>query len=190
MPESTTRGAPAPVLYIPRPSSWLLWHDHWIRPGARILDLACGEGRHALTAAQRGAQVTAIDHDAAKLEIGREAAARLGLSVDWRCVDLEGAWPELGTFDMVLVFNYLDRSRMKDIISLLGPNGLLIMETYLVWQRAMGWGPTRDAHLLQPGELAAMVAPLEIVHGREVWESLDAGKQRAVASIVAQRREM
>jgi len=152
-----------------------------------VLDLACGEGRHGLTAALKGAAVTAIDRDTAKLDIGREAAARLGVAVDWRCVDLESAWPELGTFDVVCVFNYLNRARMQDITACVAPGGVLLMETFLEWQRRLGWGPTSDAHLLRPGELATLVTPLVPVHGREVFEPLEAGRHRAVASIVAER---
>ncbi len=183
-----TRGAPPPVLYLPRPSPWLTWHDYLFRPGMTVLDLACGEGRHALKAAQWGATVTAVDCEETKLETGREAASRLGVTVDFRSADLEGVWPEFGSFDVVMLFNYLDRDRMKDVRGLVGPGGLLFMETYLEWQRALGWGPTKDAHLLAPGELAALAAPLEILHGREVFEPVDANKVRAVASIVAQKR--
>ena len=182
-----TRGAPAPVLYLPRPSAWLLWHDYLFRPGLRVLDLACGEGRHALKAAQWGATVTGLDNDEARLETAREAASRLGVSVDWKSVDLEGEWPELGQFDAVLGLNYLDRGRMVDICRLVAPDGLLFMEAYLDWQRDLGWGPTSEEHLLKPGELAQLVAPLEILHGREVFEPLDATKVRAVASVVAEK---
>lgn len=183
-----TRGAPPPVLYLPRPSTWLLWHDYLFRPGMRVLDLACGEGRHALKAAQWGATVTAVDHDETKLETGREAAERLGVTVDFQSVDLTGEWPELGEFDMVLMFNYLDRSRVADVKGAVAPGGVLLMETYLEWQRALGWGPSKAEHLLQPGELTRLVAPFELLHGREVFEPIDSTKVRAVASIAAQKR--
>ncbi len=184
-----TRGAPAPVLYLPRPSSWLIWHDYLFHPGMSVLDLACGEGRHGLKAAQWGATVVAIDADETKLETGREAASRLGVTVDFRCADLTGEWPELGRFDVVLVFNYLDRPKMDRVRSVVAPGGLLLMETYLEWQKAIGWGPTKEAHLLAPGELARLVAPFEVLHGREVFEPVDSTKVRAVASVVAQRPE-
>lgn len=182
-----TRGAPPPVLYLPRPSTWLSWHDYLIRPGMRVLDLACGEGRHALKAAQWGASVVALDDDDTKLETGREAASRLGVEVDFRSVDLTGEWPELGDFEVVLLFNYLDRARMEDVQRAVAKGGLLMMETYLDWQRALGWGPTSDDHLLQPGELARLASPLEALHGREVFEPIEGNKVRAVASIVAQK---
>lgn len=186
MPD-VTRGSPPAVLYLPRPSTWLLWHDYLFRPGSRVLDLACGEGRHALKAAQWGAQVVAVDQDEAKLETGREAAQRLGVEVDFRVVDLTGPWPALGEFDVVMLFNYLDRARFGEVKAAVASGGALLFETYLEWQRALGWGPNREEHLLAPGEAARMVAPFEVLHGREVFEPIDANKIRAVASIAAQK---
>ena len=153
-----------------------------------MLDLACGEGRHSVAAASRGASVTALDRDEVKLDIGREVAQAEGLEIDWRTVDLEGAWPDLGVFDVVMVFNYLDRAAMPRIVELVAPGGALIMEAYLIAQRTFGWGPSNDAHLLKVGELQSLVAPLEVAHGREVFEPVDAERWRAVAGVVAERR--
>ncbi|MGZ8399222.1 MAG: class I SAM-dependent methyltransferase [Gemmatimonadales bacterium] len=172
-----------------RPSTWFFWHAHVIRPGARVLDLACGQGRHSLAAAALGAQVVGVDRDAAKLATARERATAANLEVDWREVDLEGPWPEFGSFDAVLVFNYLDRASMPRILGLVAPGGRLIMETFLEAQREAGWGPTSERHLLRSGELARLVAPLTVVHGREVFEPVDTERWRAVASVVAQKRE-
>ena len=183
-----THGSPPPVLYLPRPSTWLTWHEYLFRPGMTVLDLAAGEGRHALKAAQWGAECTAVDADTGKLDLGREAASRLGVSVEFREVDLTGEWPAFGVFDAVLVFNYLDRDRMPAVRDLVAPGGLLFMETYLEWQRALDWGPRRAEHLLAPGELTRLVIPFEILHGREVFEPVEGNKIRAVASVVAQQR--
>ena len=171
-----------------RPSTWFLWHAHRIKPGARVLDLACGRGRHSLAAAQLGAKVVAIDRDAAKLATAAQHATAKGLTIDWRELDLEGPWPELGTFDAVLVFNYLDRASMPRILQLVAPGGLLMMETFLEAQREAGWGPTSIKHLLRPGELARLVAPFTVVHGREALETVDAERWRAVASVIAERK--
>ncbi len=174
---------------LPRPSTWYAWHEFLIQPGMRLLDLACGEGRHALAAAQRGARVVAVDSDPSRLELGRSHATAAGFEIDWRQADLAKPWPELGIFDAVLVFNYLDRARMPQIIDCVAPGGLLMMETFLVTQRDFGWGPVSDDHLLHPGELASLVAPLEIFHGREVFEPVDAERWRAVAAVVAERAD-
>jgi 2-polyprenyl-3-methyl-5-hydroxy-6-metoxy-1,4-benzoquinol methylase len=175
------------VTRAPRPSTWFLWHAHLIGAGARVLDLACGEGRHSLAAAALGADVVAVDRDPAKLATARDRAADAHLSIDWREADLEGPWPELGSFDAVLVFNYLDRASMPRIRGLVAPGGRLIMETFLEAQREAGWGPTSERHLLRPGELARLVSPLTVEHGREVFETVDAERWRAVASVIAVR---
>jgi 2-polyprenyl-3-methyl-5-hydroxy-6-metoxy-1,4-benzoquinol methylase len=153
-----------------------------------VLDLACGEGRHSLAAAALGARVTAVDRDEVRLAAARERAEAQGLSIEWVAADLEEPWPDLGGFDAVLVFNYLDRARMPRIIELIEPGGLLMMETFLRTQRELGWGPSSDDHLLAPGELARLVAPLTVEHGREVIEAVDAERWRAVASILAVKK--
>jgi 2-polyprenyl-3-methyl-5-hydroxy-6-metoxy-1,4-benzoquinol methylase len=182
------RTTPAPVApQLPRPSTWFTWHDHLLTPGVRVLDLACGDGRHAVNAALLGATVVAVDKDGVALERGREFATRRGLDIEFREMDLTAPWPDLGTFDVVLVFNYLDRARMADIVALVAPGGALVMETFLVAQRHLGWGPQSDEHLLVAGELNKLVAPLSVAHGREVVEPVEGDRWRAVASAFAQR---
>ena len=174
---------------VERPSSWFSWHAYRIRTGSRVLDLACGTGRHALAAAALGAKVTAVDNDPACLEIGRKEAQARRLEVGWRQENLEAnPWPALGSFDCVLVFNYLDRARMPAILDLVAPGGVLMMETFLEAQKAFGWGPSRDEHLLRSGELNKLVAPLTVLHGREVVEAVDNARWSAVASVLAQRK--
>ncbi len=150
-----------------------------------MLDLACGTGRHALAAAARGARVTAVDRDAARLETARRLAADANVSVEWLAADLEAAWPDLGRYDAVLVFNYLDRERMSEMLDHVATGGIFMMETYLSAQRVLGWGPSNEAHLLRDGELGRLVAPLEVLHGREATEPVEDDRWRAVASVVA-----
>ena len=154
----------------------------------RVLDIACGEGRHSLAAASVGAEVVAVDRDEDKLVVARTAAEQLGLDIDFRHVDLQNPWPDLGQFDAIVVFNYLDRSRMDQVRDRLAPGGMLLLETYLLAQRDLGWGPTNEEYLLRPGELPGLVAPLDVIHCREVFEPVDSQKWRAVASVVAQKR--
>jgi len=176
-----------PTPRLARPSTWFVWHAHLIRPGMRVLDLACGEGRHSLAAAMLGAHVVGVDRDESRLATARELAQAHELSVEWQVVDLAGPWPELGRFDAVLMFNYLDRARMPEIRDLVASPGLLMMETFLTGQRELGWGPASDEHLLRPGELTSLVQPLRVLHGREALEPVDAERWRAVASVLAVR---
>lgn len=151
----------------------------------RILDVAGGEGRHAIAAAARGADVLLVDRDRAALETATSAARSLGVSIQTRLVDLEQPWADLGVFDAVLMFNYLDRSRMSDVRAAVAPGGILLLETFLESQRAQGWGPDSEEHLLRAGELPLLAAPLTVLHGREVLEPVEGNRWRAVASIVA-----
>ncbi|MBI2073612.1 MAG: methyltransferase domain-containing protein, partial [Gemmatimonadetes bacterium] len=64
-----------------RPSAWFTWHAGVIRPQSRVLDLACGRGRHAIAAASLGAAVTAVDADAERIAAGRRVARTL--PIEW-----------------------------------------------------------------------------------------------------------
>lgn len=161
-----------------------MWHAGIFGPGVRVLDLACGRGRHAIAAAQRGAQVVAVDNDSERLD----AARRRGrdLPIEWITCDL-GAYPlPPEEFDVVMAFNYLERSRMPAFRAAVRRGGYLMYETFLQAQRDYGWGPTSDEHLLGPGELISLVQPFEILLAREALEFIG-GRPMAVSSVLAQR---
>lgn len=153
-----------------------------------MLDLAAGSGRHAIAAAELGADVTAVDKDAARIEMGRQAAKARSLTLTWLQWDLTGSPPPLGTFDILLLFNYLDRQRMTELTGFLRPGGLFIMETFLEDQKQFEWGPTSDEHLLRRGELLTLLPAFDIIHGREALEPVEGVHWSAVAGIVARKK--
>ena len=53
-----------------------------LRPGARVLDLACGAGVHAVAFAARGFRVTAVDRSAGLLRLAETRASAMGVSVE------------------------------------------------------------------------------------------------------------
>jgi SAM-dependent methyltransferase len=55
-----------------------------LQPGARVLDVGCGFGRHSVALAQRGFQVTGIDPSEAMIAAARVRAAQAGVSVDFK----------------------------------------------------------------------------------------------------------
>ena len=145
-----------------QPSSWFRWHAHRIHPGDRVLDFACGDGRHSLAAAERGANVIAVDRDLRRLATGQKHATARGLPIDWRDLDLEGPWPDWGIFDAVLVFNYLDRANMPRILQLVAPGGLLILAS-----ADYGSGSSRDwaaKGTLLLGVKAVLATSFERIH--------------------------
>ncbi len=131
------------------PSPWVLRHAHRWPQGARILDLACGAGRHSRWLAGQGMQVLAVDRDEGALAGLQDVP---GVTV--MPADLEGVeWPLEGlNFDGILVTRYLFRPRLDDLLNLLKPGGLLIYETFMAGQEVFG-KPSRPDFLLQPGEL-------------------------------------
>ena len=136
------------------PSPWVVRHLVCLAPAGRVLDLACGSGRHARLLAAQGHQVVAVDRDTAALAT---LAAVPGISV--RVADLEGAeWPLAGErFAGVIVTNYLWRPRLAAVCALLAPGGVLIYETFMIGNEAYG-KPSNPDFLLQPGELRTVVA--------------------------------
>jgi magnesium-protoporphyrin O-methyltransferase len=81
--------------------------------GMRLLDAGCGTGALAVAAAERGADVVAIDVAGSLVAIGRERAPA-GLAIDWRVGDMLD--PALGHFDHVVAMDSLIHYRPADIV--------------------------------------------------------------------------
>lgn len=74
-----------------------------LAPGARVLDLACGHGRHVTELAARGFRVTGVDISAPALAIARDRAAEMGLEADLVRLDMRDLHVD-GEFDGVCNF--------------------------------------------------------------------------------------
>ena len=138
-------------------SPWVRRWSHLVAPGASVLDVACGSGRHVRWFAQAGCRVTGVDRDAAALEPLRALAQTVA-------ADIEGApWPLAGQrFDAVIVTNYLWRELLPTLVASVAPRGVLIYETFAVGHASVG-KPSNPNFLLRPGELLAAVQGLRIV---------------------------
>jgi SAM-dependent methyltransferase len=152
--------------------------------GGRVLDVACGRGRHALLLASAGFDVHAIDRDPDAIEFVRETSARLSLRLEAEVVDLEtDPTPSLGdAVDAVVVFNYLHRPLMPRLRDAVAPGGRMFYETFTARQAERGH-PKNPAFLLKEGELPELMQPLTILRSRE--GEFDG---RFIASVVAERK--
>jgi len=150
------------------PSSWLVQNADLLPRRGKALDVASGSGRHALLLSAAGLGVRAVDRDAEAIGELKAAARRLGFRVDTDVKDLETGTVDLGDdlYDVVLVVNYLHRPLFPVLVKALRRGGWLIYETYIKSQAERGH-PTSPEHLLEPGELARLVAPLEVARQRE-----------------------
>ncbi len=172
---------PVPPVSLAPPSGWLQRFVHLLPAGARVLDVACGSGRHLRWLAEQPGlqpQLTGVDRDAAAL-------APLQALAELVTADLEAdPWPLPGRqFDLVLVTNYLWRPLLPTLVASLADPGLLIYETFADGQQHLG-KPSRPDFLLQPGELLQACAALQVLayeHGQL------AGPERCVQRIVARR---
>jgi SAM-dependent methyltransferase len=106
-------------------------------PGAHLLDLACGWGRHAVQFALAGLEVTGLDRSATLLGRAREAAAREGAAVRWVEGDMRDP-PLAPGFDAVVsLFSSLgyfaepedDLRVLRAARGLLKPCGGFLLET-------------------------------------------------------------
>lgn len=73
-----------------------------VRPGAHVLDVACGTGHAALEAARMFGTVTGIDYVPELVEVARQRADAEGLDVDFRVADAEALPFPDDSFDVVL----------------------------------------------------------------------------------------
>jgi len=73
-----------------------------LRSGARVLDVAAGNGNATLAAARRWCDVTSTDYVPALLEDGRRRAAAERLSIKFKEADAEALPFEKESFDVVL----------------------------------------------------------------------------------------
>jgi SAM-dependent methyltransferase len=107
-----------------------------IKPGARVLDLCCGVGRHSLEFARRGYRVTGVDRTASYLAEARKQARKEGLSIEFVQRDMR-RFTRPNAFDLALnlftSFGYFanpqdDARVVRNVYRSLAPHGVLEME--------------------------------------------------------------
>jgi len=131
-----------------------------LQENERVLDIACGTGIVARTAARRVGRrgsVVGLDISAPMLECARSAAAREDVSVEWR----EGSALKLpfpdGAFDLVLCQQGLqffpDRPMaLREMRRVLAPGGRLGLSVWRSIERSPGFAVLADAlsHHISP----------------------------------------
>ena len=155
-------------------------------PGLPVVDIAMGQGRDLLYLAGKGFSVYGLERSGEAIKLVRKAMENdhRGISMirgDARHLPFKPA--VAGT---VIVFYFLVREIMADLIGLLAPGGLLLYETFLKRQNVME-GPRNPLYLLEDGELLGYFSRLELLFYEEGIFTAH-GKRRALARYAGRKR--
>ena len=106
-----------------------------IRAGQSVLDVACGTGVVAITAARGGAQVTGLDLTPELLEVARENGRVASVSIDWHEGDVEHLPFDESTFDTVVSqYGHMFAPRpdvaVAEMLRVLKPGGVIAFSTW------------------------------------------------------------
>ncbi|HMG20218.1 MAG TPA: methyltransferase domain-containing protein, partial [Kofleriaceae bacterium] len=106
-----------------------------LTPGAQVLDVGCGYGRHAMELAARGFHIVGLDLSTPLLVRGGEEAHRRGLTInfvrgDMRELDFDSQFD--GAYCLFSTFGYFDDETNKKTVSniarALRPGGRMLIE--------------------------------------------------------------
>ena len=144
-----------PAHDLQSPSEWVRRFAPLIAGAGRVVDVACGRGRHARYLRDCGLSVVAIDRDADALESLRGVDG-----IEPVVADIESVpWPYApGTFDAVVVTNYLWRPLLPHLEAALRDGGVLIYETFAIGNEEFG-RPANPDFLLRRNELLDWLMP-------------------------------
>jgi ubiquinone/menaquinone biosynthesis C-methylase UbiE len=124
----------------------LLCEAAQLRAGQRVLDVACGSGNVALSAARRNCEATGIDYVPALIERARARAAAEGLPAQFEVGDCEEiAFPD-ASFDAVLtvfgsMFAPQQEKAARELLRVCRPGGRIGMANWTpegFWGQAFG----------------------------------------------------
>jgi len=132
-----------------------------LSPDTRVLDLACGAGRHSLELARRGIPVLGLDYSEPSLERARQAADAEGLEIEFVHGDMRALQFD-DEFDVVVnlfsAFGYFDDAAddertIAGVARALHPRGRFALETinpYALMTRfePKGWTELPDGTVL------------------------------------------
>ncbi len=107
--------------------------------GREALDIGCGEGRYALHLAAKGCRVTAVDRARVGLEKLAGMAAKRGLPITTRQIDIADFEFPPDTYDVIVAATLLDhlkagerRRTIRGIKTALKPGGVLYANVFTV----------------------------------------------------------
>ncbi len=165
-----------------RPSQFLVDNIELL-PKGRVLDVAMGRGRNAIYLSKMGFEVEGVDISSEAVKSVLELARNIGVNLKARVADLEEKYQIVkGAYDVIICFNYLQRSLIPQIKEGLCAGGIVVYETYIVDQAQFG-KPKNPDYLLRHNELLDMFREFRCLRYREgIVEN-----RKAIAGIIAEK---
>jgi SAM-dependent methyltransferase len=125
----------APLEIQTTPTAARLVKHAQVRAGQKVLDVACGTGVAAITAARIGARVTGLDLTPELLARARENAQLARLDIEWHEGDVEELPFEDAGFDVVLsqyghMFAPRPEVAVSEMLRVLKPGGTIAFSTW------------------------------------------------------------
>ncbi len=152
-------------------------------PKGLVLDVAMGTGRNAIYLAKLGFAVEGIEISPEAVNIALESAQKSSVTIRAQLADLEGSYSiKKGAYDLIICFNYLQRSLIPQIKDGLRKGGMVVYETFIIDQAQLG-KPKNPDYLLKHNELLDMFRDFRCLRYREgIVEG-----QKAIAGIIAEK---
>jgi tellurite methyltransferase len=152
-------------------------------PRGKALDLAMGGGRNAVYLAGQGFEVEGVDISEEAFHQAMDLAGHRGVKIKARVADLERNYRiQSAAYDVILVFNYLQRDLFPHIINGLKAGGMAVYETFTIDQPQLGH-PKNPDYLLRYNELLEHFRPLRVLRYQEgIFDN-----SAARAAIIAQK---
>jgi SAM-dependent methyltransferase len=125
-----------------------------LKPGASVLDLCCGQGRHSIQLAKRGLRVTGLDLNPEYLELAKRAAKASKVTIETIAADMRRI-PFEDKFDAIVnmysSFGYLesegeDLKVLESAAKALKAGGRILLDMLNFVRRAARPGPRDQPH--------------------------------------------
>lgn len=168
-------------------SEWLIEHEDLLKRHEKgpALDIACGNGRNAFYLANLGYEVDAVDISDVAIQGVGEKNKELALPVHPSQLNLKNLSFPLYRYQLIICFNYLQRSLFPKILNSLSEGGMLIYETKYLDHIHVLKHEMNPAYVLGYNELLHSFAELRILHYQEQIRAVGPSqRKKALASLV------